>query len=139
MNNTELFKQLRDRGYKLTTQRITIIDILLRDKSHPSAYEILKKARLKSPRISMSTVYYTLNMFKREGLIKEMEFYDKANRYDANIKEHVNLICLKCGEIKDLMDIPLSLLQNIENKTGFRPKSTRFELYGYCNECKGIK
>lgn len=139
MNNTKLFKQIRDKGYKLTPQRIMIIDILLGDKSHPSAHEIFKKARLKSPRISMSTVYYTLNMFKREGLIKEMEFYDKANRYDANMREHINLICLKCGKIKDFMDIPLSSLQNIEDKTGFRPKSMRFELYGYCNECKGIK
>lgn len=139
MEIEKLVQRLRDRGYKLTPQRIAIIDILLGDKSHPNAYEIFKKIREKSPKLSMSTIYYTLNMLKREGLIKEIEFYDKANRYDSNILDHLNLICLKCGKIDDFEDISVSSLKEIENKTGFRPEIMRFEFYGYCNECKGVK
>ncbi len=139
MEIEKLIQRLRDRGYKLTPQRIAIIDILLSDKSHSSAYEIFVKARLSSPKISISTVYYTLNMLKQEGLIKEIEFYNKANRYDANIANHINLVCIKCSKIEDYMDIPLSSLRDIEDKTGFIAQSIRFEFYGYCNDCKDVK
>jgi len=55
-----------------------IIDILSREKSHPTASAILEKARRKAPSISLSTVYYTLDIMKRAGLIKELEFADRA-------------------------------------------------------------
>lgn len=87
----------------------------------------------------MSTVYYTLNLLKKEGLIKEIEFYDKANRYDANTSNHLNLICIKCGGIEDFKDeLPVSF-DKIEKRTGFKTHEMRFEYYGYCNDCKKKK
>lgn len=51
----------RDKGYKLTPQRLEIVDILSRDRNHPSAQNVFKKKKKHVPKISMSTVYYTLN------------------------------------------------------------------------------
>ncbi|NJD57438.1 MAG: transcriptional repressor [Nitrospirae bacterium] len=133
---SRLLRQLREKGYKLTSQRLAIIHLLAGDTSHPSASDVLKRARKRVPKISMSTVYYALDMLKREGLIRELEFYEKENRYDINISDHINLVCRKCGKIEDFMgEVPLSPTE-VEGKTGFRPEGMRFEFYGYCRACK---
>ena len=133
---TVLQKRLRERGYKLTSQRLAIISLLSKDMTHPGAADILKKIRKSLPQVSMSTVYYTLDILKKEGLIQELEFYDQDNRYDINISNHINLICKKCGRIEDLSGgISLSYMQ-IQQKTDFQPIAMRYEYYGYCKECR---
>jgi len=131
----KLVTSLREKGYKLTPQRLEIIKMISRDRSHPGAMDILQKVRQKAPKISMSTVYYTLDMLKKEGLIRELEFYDRDNRYDVNVENHINLICRKCGKIEDFTEaVPFSSGM-IEAQTGFRPVGMRFEYYGYCKSC----
>ena len=134
-----LISSLQDKGYKLTPQRREIIRLLSRDMSHPGAIDILRKVRKTVPRISMSTVYYTLDMLNKEGLIQELEFYDTDNRYDINVSDHINLVCTTCGKIADFMsDVP-SFSKRVEKQTGFKPASMRFEYYGVCRECSGEK
>jgi Fur family peroxide stress response transcriptional regulator len=131
----KLITSLREKGYKLTSQRLEIIRLLSRDRSHPGAMDILEKVRQRAPKISMSTVYYTLDVLKKEGLIRELEFYDKDNRYDITVSDHINLICRKCGKIEDFTEaVPFSS-EMIEAQTGFRPVGMRFEYYGYCKSC----
>ncbi len=136
---SSLLQALRQRGYKVTPQRNAIIDIISEDRSHPGAYDIFRKARRKLPAISISTVYSTLDLFKREGLVKELEFYDMENRYEADISDHINLVCMKCGTVQDLHAcIPIDE-QAVEHMTGFRPLRMRFEYYGWCRECRRKK
>jgi Fur family transcriptional regulator, peroxide stress response regulator len=126
---------LKGRGIKLTSQRLAVIDALVDDESHPSAGNILKKVRKKIPAISSSTVYYTLGLLKKEGLVKELEFYEMENRYESEMTDHIDLVCLQCGAITNLeMQIPISR-GNIENSTGFIPQRMRFEYYGLCSSC----
>jgi len=132
----KLISSLRDKGYKLTAQRLEIIKVLSRDLSHPGARDILQKVRKTVPRISVSTVYYTLDMMKKEGLIREIDFYDRDNRYDTNTLDHINLVCTKCGRITDFMGDMPSFSKAVEKETGFKPASMRFEYYGYCKECR---
>jgi len=135
----KLIASLREKGYKLTPQRCEIIRLLARDRSHPGAMDILEKVRQKASKISMSTVYYTLDMLKKEGLIRELEFYDRDNRYEVNVLNHVNLICRGCGKIEDFSEaVPFSS-EMIEERTGFRPEGMRFEYYGYCKGCREKK
>ncbi len=130
-----LLNCLKEKGLKLTPQRREIIEILSSEKSHPSARTIFQKAREKAPTISMSTVYYTLDIFKKYKAIKELEFYDMENRYEGDISNHLNLICIGCGKIQDFKEgLPFSQ-KVIEEKTGFKPYEMRFEYYGYCKEC----
>jgi Fur family transcriptional regulator, peroxide stress response regulator len=127
---------LRNKGVKLTPQRVEIIDVLSRDGGHPSAGAILKKARERVPELSSSTVYYTLVLLKKEGLVKELEFYDMENRYDTVVKDHVDLVCEECGSIENLEEeIPFDR-GTIEKSTGFLPARTRFEYYGRCRKCR---
>jgi len=131
-----LIASLRQKGYKLTAQRRYIIAILSRDLTHPGAMDILSRVRKKAPQVSLSTVYYTLDILKKEGLIKELEFYDRDNRYDVNIENHINLICRKCGRIEDFPgELPYSYTQ-VQQKTDFQPMAMRYEYYGYCKDCR---
>jgi len=134
----KLTASLRQKGYKLTPQRLEIIHLLAGDTSHPSAPDVMERVRKRVPKISMSTVYYTLDMLKREGLIRELEFYDRENRYDVNVSNHINLICKKCGKIEDFTEAPPFSHEMIEERTGFQPLGMRFEYYGYCKVC-GVK
>jgi len=131
-----LIKRLQDKGYRLTPQRREIIKLLSRDKSHPGAMDILHKVKKIVPGISMSTVYYTLDMMKKEGLIRELEYYDTDNRYEINIKDHINLVCTMCRKISDFTGNVPSFSKEVEKETGFKPASMRFEYYGICRDCE---
>jgi Fur family transcriptional regulator, peroxide stress response regulator len=72
----------------------------------------------------------------KEGLIQELEFYDRDNRYDINVSNHINLICKKCGRIEDFPgELPYSYTQ-VQQKADFQPVAMRYEYYGYCKECR---
>ena len=130
-----LISSLQDKGYKLTPQRREIIRLLSRNKSHPGAMEILRKVRKIVPGISMSTVYYTLDMMKKEGLIRELEYYDTDNRYEINVSDHINLVCTRCRKITDFTGNVPSFSKAVEKETGFKPVNMRFEYYGICRNC----
>ncbi len=141
MNDNKLILQerLKEKGYKLTRQRLELIDIISQNRRHPSARELLIEARKRNPSIGPSTVYYTLNLLKREGLVKEIDFYDKANRYDSVTAQHVNLICRRCARIDDFEEAPLLSFNEISKRTGFEADDLRYEYYGYCRECREAK
>lgn len=132
----KLIETLKKNSLKLTRQRLEIIEVLSGDRSHPSARAIFHKVRQKVPSVSLSTVYYTLNLFKKDGSIKELEFYDMENRYESNVTDHLDLVCLGCGKIVDYVEqIPIPI-ERVERKTGFAVDRIRFEYYGHCKKCR---
>jgi len=132
----KLVTSLKKNSRKVTRQRLEIIEVLSRNRSHPSARTILKMVRQKVPSVSLSTVYYTLDLFKKDGSIKELEFYDMENRYESNVRHHLDLVCLGCGKIMDYVEqIPIPI-GRVERKTGFAVNRIRYEYYGYCKNCR---
>jgi Fe2+ or Zn2+ uptake regulation protein len=137
MTKESMISQMRKKGLKVTLQRLAIIDLLIgQGDSHPGASLIYKKAKKKKKSLSLSTTYATLNEFSKRGIIKILEFDKMENRYESNITEHINLICKGCKKIMDFK-LPLKIDTNeVARKSGFRVTDTRFEYYGYCEECK---
>ena len=114
-----------------------MIEVLI-DKTplHPSAHLIYHDASKKVKSLSLSTVYSILNEFSKRGIIKMLEFDKMENRYESNITQHINLICKGCKKIMDFK-LPLKIDTNeVARKSGFRVTDSRFEYYGYCEECK---
>ena len=136
INKEDLISQLREKGLKVTSQRLAVIDALVKNrKLHPCASLIYKEARKKTKSVSLSTVYATLKEFSENGLIKSLEFDRMENRYDANLSEHINLICKRCGAIIDY-DLPTTVEpRDIVKKSGFVVTEARMEYYGYCRDC----
>jgi len=132
-----IIQKLKETRLKLTSQRLAIIEVLV-DKTplHPSAYLIYHDASKKVKSLSLSTVYSILNEFSKRGIIKMLEFDKMENRYESNITEHINLICKGCKKIMDYK-LPLKVdTDEVARKSGFRVTDSRFEYYGYCEECK---
>jgi Fur family transcriptional regulator, peroxide stress response regulator len=131
-----LIRQLREKGFKITPQRLAIMDALIENGHlHPGANLIYEQARKKTKSVSLSTVYATLADFSRQGLIKSLEFDRMENRYDVNLQEHVNLVCRRCGKIADYRIPPSVEPKEIARTAGFQVIDARMEYYGYCRDC----
>ena len=140
MTKNSIIQKLRERGLRITPQRLAILEVLIKKGHlHPGAGFIYKEAKKKSRRLSLSTTYATINEFSRHGVIKTLQFDGVENRCEANLDEHINLICEGCGKIIDYK-IPLSLNQrDMVRKTGFVITDYRLEYYGYCRDCRQDK
>ena len=128
--------QLREKGFKITPQRLAIIDAFVENQLiHPGATLIYREARKKLKNISLSTVYATLKEFFENGLIKALEFDRMENRYDGDLSEHINLVCKKCGSISDFHLTSSIEHKDVMRKSGFVVTDARMEYYGYCRNC----
>ena len=134
---TSIIQKLREKGLKLTSQRLAIIEVLV-DKTphHPGADLIYREAKKKGKRLSLSTVYATLNELSKHGIIKTLEFDKMGNRYEANTAEHINLICKGCKKIMDYKPPFIIDTDEIAKRFSFQVTDSRLEYYGYCQECR---
>lgn len=130
---------LRKEGFRITPQRVAIVSHMLHTESHPSAEDLHEAVRKKHPMVSLATVYKTLELLKKNGMVRELDFPTGA-RYDSNLEQHVNLVCVRCGRIDDMDETSLGELQSrVAKKARYRVLGGRFELYGYCSQCQGKK
>jgi len=132
-----LIKKMREKGLKLTPQRLAIFDVLVKKNPlHPSARVIYDSAKQRTKGLSLSTVYYTLNELSRHGIIKTLEFDKMEDRYEGNLTDHINLICKQCHRIMDYK-VPIVIdSKEVTRKTRFWVTDTRLEYYGYCEKCR---
>ncbi len=140
MTKESIIKQLRERGLKVTPQRLAIIEVLIEKKDfHPGARLVYEEAKKKKKSLSLSTTYATLNELSRHGIIKTLQFDKMENRYEGNVEEHINLICERCKKILDYK-VPIAVDQRVvAKKTGFAITDSRLEYYGCCRECREDK
>jgi len=94
-------EQLKKAGYKLTHQRLVILDYLLKSRDHPSADMIYEDLRRHYPTISLATVYNTLEVFSRIGLVVDVGAPGERRRFDGITSPHSHHFCQQCGRIED--------------------------------------
>jgi Fur family peroxide stress response transcriptional regulator len=135
-SDASIIQALRRKGYKATPQRITICRFALQGQDHPSAQRIYSNVKEIYPTISLATVYTTLQILKELGLIQELNFPHGETRFDSCIKPHINLVCLRCGNIKDIDD-PTSreIIARATATAKFTATGQRIEVYGICEKC----
>ena len=132
----ELVNLLREEGFRITPQRIAIVEYLLKTDDHPSAEHIHKIVQKKYPMVSLSTVYKTLDLLREKKLVNEIKVEGEA-RFDAHTDEHINLVCMNCGKIDDIDEDSLKEIQTkVARKSKYMILKSNFELFGYCNNCK---
>ncbi|MGE4214758.1 MAG: Fur family transcriptional regulator [Anaerotignaceae bacterium] len=128
---------LREKGLKVTPQRIAIYAMLSGTKSHPSAEEIYKALMPTNPTISLATVYKTLDSFKTTGLVQELSVGNGRSNYDANVLPHPHIVCTNCGKIYDFEIQGLSSLRNqVADQTDFLVEGEQLTFYGICPACR---
>ena len=122
-------------GFKLTPQRLAILDYLDGNKDHPSAEEIYKEVSKRFPTMSFATVYNTLEALRQRGSVLELTIDPDKKRFDPNTASHHHLMCVTCRKIVDIhsdYDLPLPH----HYKDGFEITGNHIEFYGICQKCK---
>jgi Fe2+ or Zn2+ uptake regulation protein len=130
---TELTTAFRERGLKITPQRVAIFQVLHGNVTHPSAdavFEILSRAM---PSISLRTVYQTLNDLAEMGELQALDLGVGAVRFDPNVVDHHHLVCDGCGSIFDVA-LDVSALQPAP-LTGFTVDHAQVIFRGRCASC----
>jgi Fe2+ or Zn2+ uptake regulation protein len=128
---------LKAAGLRATSQRHLILEIIRQGKGHLDADEIYHRARLKEPRLSLSTVYRNLLKFKEQGLVNELHFDESHHHYEAKASaEHHHLKCLCCGRVIEF-DYPLAdhITTNVALAKGFTITEAEVSLSGFCARC----
>jgi Fur family ferric uptake transcriptional regulator len=127
---------LRERGNRLTPQRRAILRIIREHAGHLSADEIYDLARQEVPRLSLSTVYRTLELLKELDLVSELQLAGDHSRYEVQSQEHQHLVCLSCGKVVEFRCAHCSAVhQRLASEHGFSITGGRVEIFGYCEEC----
>lgn len=136
-----LFRRfLKDQGLPITSQRDTIAEIVFAATEHQSVEEIEAKLRAKGERIGKATIYRTLEMLVKSGLVAEHDFGEGFKRYEhlfgqAPVREH--LVCTECGKVKAIDTPELQRPhQLVAEREGFMPARYRLAIYGICKECQ---
>lgn len=129
---------LRARGRRITPQRRLILSIIQEHEGHLSADEIYHLAREKQPRLSLSTVYRTLDILRESGLISELHLDRDLLRYEIQRdEEHQHLVCLGCGRVIEFKCAHCTRMhRDLALQYGFKITGSRVELLGYCAECQ---
>ena len=135
MNIDSTIKEMiTSKNLKYSRYRGSILDYMLKEKNHPSAdiiYTYLKKSY---PNMSFASVYNTLNIFRRTGLVRELFIQDGKVNYDADTSDHHHFICKECHSIYDYFDENLN--QQIELKdTGHQIDAYSLTYFGICSAC----
>ncbi|MGI5998850.1 MAG: Fur family transcriptional regulator [Lutispora sp.] len=133
----EITKILKERGFKVTPQRLAVFNVLKNTKEHPCAETIYNKLLPMYPTMSLATVYKSLEVFKSIGIIQELDLGEGSSRYDANTKQHPHIHCLSCGRVEDVdNDMIYDLLDNVKARTGYNLIKQQLYFYGYCPDCQ---
>lgn len=130
---------LRDRNLPATAQRLAIADVVLGTDRHLSADEVAKELRDNGATAGTATVYRTLEVLVRSGLVVERDFGEGFKRYEAarGVPHHEHLLCTTCGRVTEFRDERLErMTQLLADAHDFSRQRHRLVIYGLCGDCR---
>ena len=134
-----LASRLRAQSRKITGPRRAILQLLATEK-HPVSIRDLHRLLSRSS-CDLATVYRSLKMLERFGMVKRFDFGDGIARYELNRHDdgghHHHLICTGCSKVVELDEcFPSELEQKIASGNGFTRISHKLEFFGVCPKCQ---
>jgi Fur family peroxide stress response transcriptional regulator len=126
-----------EQGIKITPQRSLIFEELYKAHDHPTADAIYKRVRRSMPNISFDTVYRTLLLFTKIGMVSLVEGYGEQKRFEPNLHNHHHCRCIQCHAIIDFSHDAYDAIQvPAELAKQFQVLNKRVVLEGICSKCK---
>ncbi len=131
-------EKLSEKGYRLTPQRMMILSAMESSHDHISAEEIYAQVAAKYPNVNISTVYRTLELLKKLGLVYEINLGEGRIRYHAESSgHHHHLVCQDCGAVIDIDESALSSLKDILLRDyQFQAELRHVGIFGLCENCR---
>ncbi|MCC6930583.1 MAG: transcriptional repressor [Gemmatimonadaceae bacterium] len=130
---------LRDHGLPVTAQRLAIADIMLRSERHLSADDVALELVRRESGIGLATVYRTIELLLRSGLLVERDFGEGFRRYEParDVPHHEHLLCTVCGKVREFRDERLERMTTIVAESqGYARQRHRLVIYGVCDDCQ---
>ena len=136
-------KLLREKGLKVTRQRLVVLEVLAENpQEHLTTEEIYERVKAENPDIGLATVYRTVQLLLELELIDRINLEDGFARYEIGDTQecerhrHHHLICLRCGRVSAFQKDMLEALETgVEAALGFRVTDHEVKLYGICRDC----
>lgn len=137
MDEQNVTALLREKGFKVTPQRLAIYNVLSSTTEHPSAEVIFNQLQPHYPTMSLATVYKTIEILREIGLVQVLNVGEDSFRYDANTENHPHVRCLVCKRVDDIFDVDASdFMAKVAEKTAYQLTGQQFYFYGICPDCQ---
>jgi len=128
---------LRNKGYRMTPQRLVVLAAIQNSEDHISADEIYAQVRSKYPRMNISTVYRTLELLTELGLVTQTDLGENRLCYHfADKGQHHHLICQKCGRVYNIDEALLAPFKKaLFRQYRFSTELRHLAVFGRCARC----
>lgn len=135
-----LHATLRQRGIRLTRQRRVILQVMDNAEQHLDVDQILDRAQKIDHDVHLVTVYRTIDLLKREGLIDELDLLhlrgDRHYYETHGPRDHIHVACLRCGKVREFESrLYEQLKEQIARDCEIQVTVSRTEVGGICNDC----
>ena len=130
---------LRKEGLKITTQRITVLKEIMKNKGHRESEDIYMAIKTRKTHVSRATVYRTLDILVQHGFARKLNLGDGRARYEPKIDSphHDHMICNNCGKIIEFVNHKIEKIQEeIAKHHQFKLQKHIHQLFGICKECQ---
>jgi Fur family ferric uptake transcriptional regulator len=131
-----LRQELHQRGLRMTPQRQLVLDAVS-ELGHATPEQICARVQRSAPAVNITTVYRTLDLLERIGVVRHTHLGHGAPTYSAQEHEHVHLVCHECGSVAEvptgLMD---ELARRLADERGFELDVSHVALSGRCGDCR---
>ena len=137
-----LKSELNERGWRMTPQRETILQIFqnLPKGEHLSAEDLYYRLQELGEKISLSTIYRTLKLIARMGILRELELGEDHKHYEINRPHpyhHHHLICVKCQKTIEFKSDPvLKIGVKTAQKEGYHLLDCQMTIHAICPTCQ---
>jgi Fur family ferric uptake transcriptional regulator len=133
--------ELGSLGIRLTRQRRVLLQVMETAQRHLDTDEILERAQKIDPNITRVTVYRTIDLLKRYGLIDELDLLHlRGHRhfYESHgPRDHIHVACMRCGKVREFeSELYEELKRQISRDCGIDISVSRTEVGGICLECR---
>ena len=131
-------RHMRDHNLPVTQQREAVAAVVFYADSHLSVDDIDRVLRADRVHVGKATVYRTLDLLLRAGLVDEHDFGEGFKRYEPRGARghHEHLICTECGRVVEFTSDRIERMTGlIAEDHGFRHHHHRLEIHGVCSQC----
>jgi Fur family ferric uptake transcriptional regulator len=139
---TSLKAELNEKGWRLTPQRETILQVFqnLSKGNHLSAEDLYHVLQGEGEIISLSTIYRTLKLMARMGILRELELAEGHKHYELNQPypyHHHHLICVRCNKTIEFKSDPvLKIGAKTAQKEGYHLLDCQLTIHAVCPSCQ---
>ena len=124
-------------GLNVTYQRLAVFKVISKHKGHPSAEDIYREVLKEYPRISLATIYTTLETLSKYSIISKVTPLHDTARYDYDQEVHHHLICINCRKIIDIKYDEFDYLWLPDDlKQNFKVLNYKIQFEGICPQCQ---